>query len=296
MCYYGKMVTVQCTRDAQFVVVVAIDATLPHLDLESISFLGEGSRCSPVGRNSEFAIYQFSVTECGTVMREEPGVIIYENRMISSYEVAVGPYGAITRDSHYEVMFQARYVGTAIEALVVEILQLKPPFPVAQLGPLRVELRLANGHCLSKGCSEGQEAYTSYYADADYPVTKVLREPVYAEIRILERTDPNIVLTLDRCWATGNNNPFSMPQWDLLINGCPYRDDRYLTSLVAVGPNSGVTYPTHYRRFIFKMFTFVDPSTAVPLRDKIFIHCNTAVCQNTALNSCEPICFRKSKS
>lgn len=62
-------------------------------------------------------------------------------------------------------------------------------------------------------------AYTSYYTEADYPVTKVLRDPVYTEVRILARTDPNIVLTLGRCWATTTPNPQSLPQWDLLIDG-----------------------------------------------------------------------------
>lgn len=62
-------------------------------------------------------------------------------------------------------------------------------------------------------------AYTSYYLDSDYPVTKVLRDPVYVEVRVLERTDPNLVLTLGRCWATSSPYPQSLPQWDLLIDG-----------------------------------------------------------------------------
>lgn len=63
------------------------------------------------------------------------------------------------------------------------------------------------------------QAYSSYYGDAEYPVTKVLREPVYVEVHILERTDPNIFLTLGRCWATSNPDPQSLPQWDFLMNG-----------------------------------------------------------------------------
>lgn len=61
--------------------------------------------------------------------------------------------------------------------------------------------------------------YTSYYSEEDYPVTKVLREPVFVEVRILERTDPNLILVLDHCWATSNPESLSMPQWDLVING-----------------------------------------------------------------------------
>lgn len=62
-------------------------------------------------------------------------------------------------------------------------------------------------------------AYSSFYMDGDYPVVKVLRDPVYVEVRMLERTDPNLVLTLGRCWATSNPYPHSLPQWDLLIDG-----------------------------------------------------------------------------
>lgn len=60
--------TLQCTKDAQMIVVVARDATLPNLDLESISFLEKHPLCEPVGTTSAFAIYQFPLTACGTVM------------------------------------------------------------------------------------------------------------------------------------------------------------------------------------------------------------------------------------
>ena len=60
--------TVQCTKDAQFIVVVARDATLPNIDLESISLLGEGQGCTHVDYNSVFAIYQFPVTACGSLV------------------------------------------------------------------------------------------------------------------------------------------------------------------------------------------------------------------------------------
>ncbi|KAI4825872.1 hypothetical protein KUCAC02_021536 [Chaenocephalus aceratus] len=298
MCHYGKSVTLQCTRDGQFVMVVAKDATLPNLDLETVSLLGGGENCNSVDTTSAFAIYQFPVTACGTVMMEEPGVIIYENRMSSFYEVALGPNGAITRDSQYELLLQCRYIGTSIEALVIKVGLLPPPPPVAAPGPLRVELVLANGQCSDKGCVKEEVAYNSFYVDSDYPVTKVLRDPVYVEVRILERTDPNIKLTLGKCWATSAPNPQSLPQWDLLIDGCPYREDRYLTTLVPVDDSSGLMYPTHYRRFIFKMFTFVSDGgvkqkAMIPLNEKVYIHCEAAVCKPFVGDSCEPRCFRK---
>ena len=62
-------------------------------------------------------------------------------------------------------------------------------------------------------------AYSSYFVDSDYPIIKVLQEPVYVDICIEQSTDPNLVLTLGRCWATGGPFPYSSPQWDLLIDG-----------------------------------------------------------------------------
>ncbi|XP_059417563.1 zona pellucida sperm-binding protein 4-like isoform X1 [Carassius carassius] len=292
-CFYGRAVTVQCIRDGQFVVVVSRDVTLPRLSLDSVHLLGGNDPpCAPVGSTPSFAIYQFPVTACGTSVMEDGGYVVYENRMTSSYEVGIGPYGSITRDSHFEFLFQCRYSETSVEALVVEVNSVPPPPPVAAPGPLRVEITLANGQCVTKGCAEGNEAYTSYYSDSDYPITKVLREPVYVEVHIMERTDPNIVLMLGRCWTTSTPSPLSLPQWDLLIDGCPYQDDRYLTTLVPVTGSSGLQFPTHYKRFVVKMFTFVDPASLAALQETIFIHCSTEVC-HTSSGSCEQSCTRK---
>uniref|UniRef100_A0A3B1J7M7 Zona pellucida sperm-binding protein 4 n=1 Tax=Astyanax mexicanus TaxID=7994 RepID=A0A3B1J7M7_ASTMX len=266
-CYYGRTVTVQCTIDGQFVLVVARDATLPRISLDSISLLGgSDGPCGVADYNADFAIYQFPVTACGT--RVQGDYVVYENKMVSSYEVGVGPLGAITRDSHYELYFQCRYSTTSVESLAVALSSNDPPLPVVASGPLRVELRLGNGQCVTKGCVE---AYTSYYTEAEYPVTKVLRDPVYVEVRMLARTDPNLVLVLGRCWATSTPNPNSVPQWDLLVNGCPYKEDHYLTNLVPVDGSSGLPYPSHYKRFVLKMFTFVNPTSMAPLKERVSI-------------------------
>lgn len=122
-----------------------------------------------------------------------------------------------------------------------------------------------------------EAAYTSFYKEIDYPVNKVLREPVYVQVEVLEIIDPLVVLTLDHCWTTTSPNPQDLPQWDILINGylillflslfqdilpkvdnlilplsrCPNPKDPYLTQLVT--PN-----PPNIRRFFFKMFAFTD--------------------------------------
>lgn len=63
-------VTVQCTRDGQFVVVVARDATVPHIDVDSVSLLEENDpSCTPVDFTFAFTIFQFPVTACGTTIK-----------------------------------------------------------------------------------------------------------------------------------------------------------------------------------------------------------------------------------
>lgn len=155
-----------------------------------------------------------------------------------------------------------------------------------------------------------EEAYTSYYTEEDYPVAKILRQPVHVEIRVLGRTDPNLVLQIGNCWATSSPSPLSLPQWDLLVNGylnqnlpccwllacvcvsicgasslksikaavasfwhafsrCPSDEDRYLTTLLPVTGLSSHQYPTHYKRFVVQMFTFVDKDSLLPLQEQV---------------------------
>ena len=62
-------------------------------------------------------------------------------------------------------------------------------------------------------------AYDSFYNAADYPVVKVLRDPVYVQVQLLGRSDPSLTLTVGRCWTTTTPDPHSLPQWDLLTYG-----------------------------------------------------------------------------
>ncbi|XP_061586849.1 zona pellucida sperm-binding protein 4-like [Cololabis saira] len=296
-CYYRNAVTVQCTRDGQFIIIVARDSTMPPIDVHSISLLAaDDDSCGPVDESSAFAIFQFPVTACGTTLKDDDDYVVYENHMSSSYEVGLGPRGSITRDSHFELLFQCRYSGSAVEALVLEVNPLPSPLAVAAAGPLRVELRLGSGQCYAKGCVPDEAAYDSFYTQSDYPIVKVLREPIYVDVHLLGRSDPNIVLNLEHCWATSTPNPQGLPQWDLLVDGCPYHDDRYLTTVVAMDASSGVEYPTHYKRFISKMFTFVTPESLTPQKETVFIHCSTAVCHPSSSNSCEQRCHRQRRA
>lgn len=57
--------------------------------------------------------------------------------------------------------------------------------------------------------------------------------------------------------------------WGLIGSRCSYHDDRYLSTVVPVDGSSGLRYPTHHKRFIVKMFTFVAQNTFTPQEDTV---------------------------
>ncbi|KAG2459949.1 ZP4 protein, partial [Polypterus senegalus] len=258
-CYYANDVTVQCTLDGQFVVVVSENVTLPTLNLGSIQLVDSSSpSCSPVTSLSSFVMYQFPVSACGSTVQLAGGNVTYQNTMSAAITVRSGPEGSITRDSVYKLFFQCTYSGSQDVQVEAEVYTVAPPLPVVEQGPFDLELVIAT-----------DPSYGSYYVDADYPVTKTLRDPVAVEVHIVNRTDPNLVLTLGDCWVTPGPSASSQPQWSLLVNGCPYMGDNYLTSLVTVDGTSEVAYPSHYKRFVFEMFAFVDPVARQALAEKV---------------------------
>ncbi|XP_048448273.1 zona pellucida sperm-binding protein 4-like [Rhincodon typus] len=61
--------------------------------------------------------------------------------------------------------------------------------------------------------------YRLWYKDSDYPIERILRESVFVEVRVKDRTDPMIVLRLRDCWATPVPAPDHEVQWSLLVDG-----------------------------------------------------------------------------
>ncbi|MBN3290086.1 ZP4 protein, partial [Polypterus senegalus] len=102
-CYYANDVTVQCTLDGQFVVVVSENVTLPPLNLGSLQLVDSSSpSCSPVTSLSSFVMYQFPVGACGSTVQLAGGNVTYQNTMSAAITVRTGPEGSITRDSVYK--------------------------------------------------------------------------------------------------------------------------------------------------------------------------------------------------
>ncbi|KFO34260.1 zona pellucida sperm-binding protein 4 [Fukomys damarensis] len=288
-CYYGNTVTSHCTQDGHFSIAVSRDAASPPLHLESVRLVfGNDSGCEPVMVTRTFVLFRFPFTSCGTTSWVTGDQTVYENELIAKRDVRTGDHGSITRDNIFRLQVSCSYsLNSNTVPVHVQVLTLSPPLPKTQPGPLALELQIAK-----------DENYGSYYAAADYPVVKFLRDPVYVDVSILHRTDPNLGLLLQQCWATTSPSPLHQPQWPILVEGCPYTGDNYQTQRIAV--ERSLPFPSYHQRFSFSTFGFVDSSRAKQaLSGQVFLHCSASVCQPAGMLSCTVTCppaNRKRKS
>ncbi|XP_043374891.1 zona pellucida sperm-binding protein 4-like isoform X1 [Dermochelys coriacea] len=280
-CYYGNTVTAQCTPDGHFSLVVSRAVTLPPLILDSVHLAnGRGAGCVPVGQNNAFVLFRFPLSACGTTFQMAGDQGVYENELVASRDVRTWSLGSITRDSTFRLQVRCSYsISGNFLPLSVQVFTLPPPPGVSQPGPLVLELRIAT-----------EQSYGFFYEDRDYPVVKLLQDPIYVEVRILQRTDPDLVLVLHQCWATPSTNPQQQPQWPILVDGCPYTGDNYRTQLVPVGATLGLQFPSHHQRFIIRTFTFMESASQRVLTGPVYLHCSASVCQPSRLEPCTLSC------
>ncbi|XP_008072532.1 zona pellucida sperm-binding protein 4 [Carlito syrichta] len=281
-CYYGNTVTLHCTREGHFSIAVSRNMTSPPLLLDSVhlTFRNDGE-CNPVTATHAFVLFRFPFTSCGTTRQITGDQVTYENELVATRDVKRGSLGSITRDSIFRLRVSCTYsVSSNSLPVDVQIFTLPPPLPETQPGPLTLELQIAK-----------DKNYSSYYTVGDYPVVKLLRDPIYVQVSILHRTDPYLGLLLHQCWATPSTNPQSQPQWPILVKGCPYTGDNYQTKRIPVQKVLEVPFPSHHQRFSIFTFSFLDFAAAKPaLGGLVYLHCSVSVCQPAETPSCETTC------
>ncbi|NWI58956.1 ZP1 protein, partial [Calyptomena viridis] len=279
-CYYGNTATVQCLREGQFILVVPRGMAIQPYNLDSVRLAGSQAGCEPSRVSDTFVMFRFPVTRCGTTVQVIEDQLIYENQLISTIDVQGSPRGSITRDSVY--ILQARCIYNASDLLPLGMEVAVPPTaaPLAMPGPLGLQLRIAT-----------DESYSSYHPVGDFPLVRVLRDPIFVEVRLLQKTDPNLVLVLHQCWASPGSNTASQPQWPILVDGCPFQGDNYRTRMVPVGPASPeLPFPSHYQRFVISTFTFVEPPGMAVMEGEVYISCSASVCHLAQPEPCRPSC------
>uniref|UniRef100_A0A8C5M502 Zona pellucida sperm-binding protein 4 n=1 Tax=Leptobrachium leishanense TaxID=445787 RepID=A0A8C5M502_9ANUR len=283
-CYYGNKLTAQCAET--ITVALSKELTLPSLILDSVLVAGINSISCPllnVQKSRSFIVFQYPLS-CGVMHQVDDRTMLYESTIEAHQDIRSLHRASITRDSTTRVTVRCSYSRTAVLPVKVEVFTLPPPSPVSSTGPLFLEMRIAK-----------DLQYSSYYGDGDYPVVRVLREPVYLEVRILQRTDPGLVLILKDCWANPSPDETPQPQWPILVSSCPFPGDNYLTQLILVAPSQSLPLPSHYKRFSISTFTFVDGQTQLSLGGLVYFHCSASVCVPSPGNPCRTTCGQRKK-
>nr|XP_031360819.1 zona pellucida sperm-binding protein 1 [Lonchura striata domestica] len=279
-CYYGNTATVQCLLEGHFVLVVPRGMVALPYNLDSVRLASSQAGCEPLRVSETFVMFRFPVTHCGTTVQVIEDMLVYENQLISTIDVQGSRRGSITRDSVYILRARCIYNSSDLLPLGVEVAVPPTVAPLAMPGPLGLQLRIAT-----------DESYSSYHAVGDFPLVRVLRDPIYVEVRLLEKTDPNLVLVLHHCWASPGSHATSQPQWPILVEGCPFQGDNYRTRLIPMGPASPeLPFPSHYQRFVISTFAFVEPPGMAVLEGEVYISCSASVCHLAQPEPCRPSC------
>ncbi|XP_042293779.1 zona pellucida sperm-binding protein 2 [Sceloporus undulatus] len=284
--YYGEMATMitypkcpceqnapiaaVCTQDGHMEFDILSNSTKPALNLDTLKL--KDPACGPVFRSPSSNIVQFRVplNGCGTKQRLEGEKVIYENEVTALW--ADLPPRWISRDSEFRLTVMCTYSSDDV-SLNIRMSSHPPPESVVNQGPLSLILLIYP-----------DDSYLYPYSDNQYPIVKYLQQPIFLEVQVLNRNDPNIHLMLDDCWATLSVDPSSLPRWNIVVDGCDYELDNYKTVFHPVGP--AVSFSNFRQRFEVKAFAFVSDGKALP--SLVYFHCSVIICDR--LHPDSPLC------
>ncbi|NXN08918.1 ZP2 protein, partial [Indicator maculatus] len=279
-CDQHAPVAAVCTQDGYMDFEILADSTTPLLDLDTLRL--RDPTCRPAFKSAlnDRVWFHVPLNGCGTRYWFDGEKIIYENEVTALW--ADLPLRIISRDSELRLTVLCSFSsGDASLTIRVD----NPPSLASSVnqGPLSLIL-----------LSYPESSYRQPYRDDQYPIVRYLRQPIFLEVQVLNRNDPNLHLVLDDCWATASQDPSSLPQWNIVVDGCEYDLDSYRTVFHPVG--HGVSYANYRQRLEVKTFAFVSGGKTLP--GLVYFHCSVLICDRFQPDSplCMTRCPRPSRS
>ncbi|XP_009924431.2 zona pellucida sperm-binding protein 2 [Haliaeetus albicilla] len=262
-----------CTQDGYMDFEILADSTTPLLDLDTLRL--RDPACRPAFKSSlnDRVWFHVPLNGCGTRYWLDGEKIVYENEVRALW--ADLPLRRISRDSELRLTVLCSF-SNGDASLTIKVDNLPPPASSVNQGPLSLVL-----------LSYPEDSYRQPYRDDQYPIVRYLRQPIFLEVQVLNRNDPNLYLVLDDCWATASQGPSSLPQWNIVVDGCEYDLDSYRTVFHPVGHS--VSYANYRQRLEVKTFAFVSGDKALP--GLVYFHCSVLICDRFQPDS--PLCMRR---
>uniref|UniRef100_A0A8C8BEK4 Zona pellucida glycoprotein 2 n=1 Tax=Otus sunia TaxID=257818 RepID=A0A8C8BEK4_9STRI len=269
-----------CTQDGYMDFEILADSTTPLLDLDTLRL--RDPACRPAFKSSlnDRVWFHVPLNGCGTRYWFDGEKIVYENEVRALW--ADFPLRRISRDSELRLTVLCSF-SNGDASLTIRVDNLPPLASSVNQGPLSLVL-----------LSYPEGSYRQPYRDDQYPIVRYLRQPIFLEVQVLNRNDPNLHLVLDDCWATASQDPSSLPQWNIVVDGCEYDLDSYRTVFHPVG--HGVSYANYRQRLEVKTFVFVSGDKALP--GLVYFHCSGLICDRFQPDSllCMTRCPKPSRS
>ncbi|XP_048849676.1 zona pellucida sperm-binding protein 4-like [Brienomyrus brachyistius] len=265
-----------CTADKNFVFAVGRTEKPYPVDPSNLVVAGK-DRCSPVVRSRDFAIFKFSVTECGTRSYMLGDTVVYMAEIQSNIKVYNLKYGAITRDAYFRLLVECRYSKSGALGVPFFITSgyvvRTPSWPstVTSSGLYNVQLRIAT-----------DQTYTKFYSQDHLPLKVLLGKSVFLEL-YLGTSDGDAVLLVQYCVAYPRSATNALV---LIHEGCPNKLDGSATVLYG----KGLPQAKQRRRFQIKTFQFLDLKSKKFLDEEIYFMCHAEVCLPSE-RSCDERCF-----
>ncbi|NXX21623.1 ZP2 protein, partial [Podargus strigoides] len=262
-----------CTPDGYMDFEILADSTTPPLDLDTLRL--RDPACRPTFKSSlnDRVWFHVPLNGCGTRYWFDGEKIVYENEVKALW--ADLPLRRISRDSEFRLTVLCSF-SNGDASLTIRVDNLSPPAASMNQGPLSLVL-----------LTYPENSYRQPYRDDQYPIVRYLRQPIFLEVQVLNRNDPNLHLVLDDCWATASQDPSSLPQWNIVVDGCEYDLDSYRTVFHPVG--HGVSYANYRQRLEVKTFAFVSGDKALP--GLVYFHCSVLICDRFQPDS--PLCMTR---
>ncbi|NWW90719.1 ZP2 protein, partial [Rhynochetos jubatus] len=278
-CDHHAPIAAVCTQNGYMDFEVLADSTTPPLDLDTLRLRDSACRAALKSPLNNRVWFHVPLNGCGTRHWFDGEKIIYENEVRALW--ADLPLHRISRDSELRLTVLCSF-SNSDASLTIRVDNLPPLASSVNQGPLSLIL-----------LSYPEDSYRQPYRDDQYPIVRYLRQPIFLEVQVLNRNDPNLHLVLDDCWATASQDSNSLPQWNIVVDGCAYDLDSYRTVFHPVG--RGVSYANYRQRLEVKTFAFVSDKGLPGL---VYFHCSVLICNRFQPDSplCMTRCPRSSRS